>query len=141
MTFLSSIVIAKLSLITSITFEKVQLKEIDELSQVLRKALDGRVGVKKIRFWELEVGEEVEAIEELVEAVNHIWGGVEELELVNVKDTVWYWIISYLDVTKLRRIRLEGVTLTFLEQFNRIMKTAKSLEVMEFIDWKVKKKI
>lgn len=40
----------------------------------------------------------------------------------------------------LRRIRLEGVVLSFLQQINRVMKGAKGLQEMEFVDCKVKKK-
>ena len=64
-------------------------------------------------------------IEELMLAINGTKWKIESLWLHNNSDLICSWALSFLDITNLSHIMFSNVTLSFIDQLNKVFKESK----------------
>ena len=64
-------------------------------------------------------------IEELMLAINGTKWKIESLWLHNNSDLICSWVLSFLDITYLSHIMFSNVTLSFIDQLNKVIKGSK----------------
>lgn len=79
-------------------------------------------------------------MQEIIQAINLTGSKISEICFTHTSDLVCSWVLTFLDIKALKSLSLNNVSLSFMEQLNRVLKTSTTLEKLEFISCKVQNK-
>ena len=148
--FVEKTVIGKLKCINEITFDYIDPQNISELADIISNVITNKFAINKLTFSNtLKISNknknsksdnDFSNIEELVLAINGTKWKIEQLWLHNNSDLIWSWILSFLNTSYITQLTFSNITLSFIDQLNKIIKGSNSLKSIELNSWKLSKK-
>lgn len=64
---------------------------------------------------------------------------IRELRFQKTSDLVWAWTLTFLNITTLKVLELNSLSLSFLDELTKVLKLATNIDSLRFDSWKLMK--
>ncbi|CAI2368835.1 unnamed protein product [Moneuplotes crassus] len=146
--FVQQVVISNLSLVKSIVFDSLDLKNVEYLADLLaeipQKKLERTETVcfQDIIYQPQEDNEnEFNNIQELVkDGINKLTLDIQRITFSNCSGLVCSWVLTFIEIPNLRSIEITSISCSFVELLSKIFKRCSDFESLKIINCKVNNK-